>query len=69
MSTDDGLNHTDSPPVSCCLSEERGRRLIQIWLQIEHPPLRGFYANLTLDEAKEFAAALTKQISILDRTD
>ena len=67
-----------STDVSCCLSEEHGlgkKRLVQISmdfgqrLQIEYPPCPSFYANLTLVEAKAFAAALAKQISILEGTD
>ncbi len=70
------MNDEDNvPPVTCCLSEEHGlgkKRLIQIdmdfgqRLQIGYPPCASFYVNLTLAEAKAFAAALSKEIGILD---
>ncbi len=76
MSDEDDI--PDLPPVTCRLSEEHGlgkKRLIQIdmdfgqRLQIGYPPCPSFYVNLTLDEAKVFAAALSKEIGILDGTD
>jgi hypothetical protein len=66
------------PPVTCCLSEEHGlgrKRLVQVSmdfgerLQVGYPSCPSFYCNLSLDEAKAFAASLAKQISILEGTD
>jgi hypothetical protein len=70
-------DENNAPPLYCCLSEEHGlgrKRLVQIAmdfgqrLQIGYPPCPNFYVNLSLDEAKAFAAALAKNIAILDRT-